>query len=75
MGLFLRMKEVTRNDVARFFKLPARQAYLLCQRWLKSGFLAIGNPSTKSRTYRLAEQYEILLIDQQHHAAGVSRLQ
>jgi hypothetical protein len=75
LGLFLRIKEVTRNDVAKFFKLPARQAYLLCQRWLRSGFLVIGNPSTKSRTYRLAEQYELLLIDQQHNATGVSRLQ
>jgi Fic family protein len=62
LGLFLRMTEVTRNDVAKFFKLPARQAYLLCRRWLKSEFLVIGNPSTKSRTYRLAKDYETLLV-------------
>jgi Fic family protein len=61
LGLFLRMKEVTRNDLAVFFKLPARQAYLLCARWLKAGFLVVGNPSTKSRTYRLAEVYERLV--------------
>lgn len=64
LGLFLRMKEVARNDVAKFFKLPGRQAYLLCQRWLKAGFLVIGNPATKTRTYRLAEQYEVLLTEQ-----------
>ena len=62
LGLFLRMKEVTRNDLAAFFKLPSRQAYLLCARWLKAGFLVVGNPSTKSRTYRLADEYESLVV-------------
>jgi len=61
LGLFLRMKEVTRNDVAAFFKLPARQAYLLCTRWLKAGFLVVGNSSTKGRSYRLADEYEGLV--------------
>jgi Fic family protein len=74
LGLFFRMKEVTRNDVAKFFKLPARQAYLLCQRWLKSGFLVIGNPATKSRTYRLAKEYETLLVDSGHEIPGKRRL-
>lgn len=60
LSLFRRMKQVTRNDVAMFFKLPPRQAYLLCSRWLKSGFFGIGNASTKSRTYRLAQQFERL---------------
>ena len=61
LGLFLRMKEATRNDIATFFKLPPRQAYLLCKRWLQGGFLAVGNPSTKARTYRLARKYEGLV--------------
>lgn len=61
LGLFLRMKEVTRNDVASFFKLPPRQAYLLCSRWLRAGFLAVGNASTKGRSYRLAAAYEELV--------------
>lgn len=61
LGLFLRMKEVTRNDVATFFKLPSRQAYLLCARWLRDGFLVVGNTSTKGRSYRLAAGYEELV--------------
>ena len=61
LGLFLRMKEATRNDVASFFKLPARQAYLLCTRWLRAGFLVVGNASTKGRSYRLADAYEGLV--------------
>ena len=61
LGLFLRMKEVTRNDMAAFFKLPTRQAYLLCTRWLRDEFIVVENPSTKGRSYRLAEQYEGLV--------------
>lgn len=61
LGLFLRCKEVTRTEVAAFFKLPPRRAYSLCAKWLRDGFLVVGNPSTKNRTYRLAEAYEGLL--------------
>lgn len=61
LGLFLRMEQVSRNDVASFFKLPPRQAYLLCTRWLKAGFLVVGNASTKGRSYRLADVYEGLV--------------
>lgn len=61
LGLFLRMQEVTRNDVAAFFKLPPRQAYLLCARWRRAGFLVVGDASTKSRSYRLADEYEALV--------------
>jgi hypothetical protein len=62
LGLFLRRKEVTRNDIATFFRLPSRQAYLLCTRWIRAGFLVVANPSTKSRRYRLAETYEALVM-------------
>ena len=61
LGLFLRMKVVTRNDVAKFFKMPSRQAYLLCSRWLREGFFEVGNTSTKGRSYRLANRFERLV--------------
>lgn len=61
LGLFLRRREVTRNDVARYFRLSPRPAYLLCVRWLRAGFLIVSNPSTKGRTYRLAPAFEALL--------------
>lgn len=70
LSLFLRMKEVTRSDVATFFKLPARPAYLLCARWLKDGFLVIANPSTKGRSYRLADHYEKLVQQEAASAAA-----
>ena len=71
LGLFLRMKEVTRNDVATFFKLPTRQAYLLCTRWLRDEFIVVKNPSTKGRSYRLAEQYEGLVSE--HVKSGAAK--
>lgn len=61
LGLFAKIKEVTRNDVAKFFMLPPRQAYLLCSRWVRDGFLDVGNASTKSRSYRLANKYDPLI--------------
>ncbi len=62
LGLFLRRREVSRNDVAAFFRLPPRQAYLLCARWIEAGFLVVANPSTKARSYRLADEYEPLAL-------------
>jgi Fic family protein len=61
LGLFLKQAEITKGDVAKFFKLPPRQAYLLCAKWLREGFLVVGHPATKTRTYRLAETYHSLL--------------
>jgi Fic family protein len=61
LGLFARMKHVTSNDVAKYFKPPHRQAYLLCVRWIRDGFLDIENRSTKNRSYRLADRYEHLV--------------
>ncbi|MBM4078040.1 MAG: Fic family protein [Planctomycetes bacterium] len=63
LSLFLNSKEVTRNDVAKYFSLSARQAYLLCSRWLKSGFFVVANSSTKGRSYRLANAYEGLVVE------------
>ncbi len=63
LGLFLRSRVVTRNDLAAFFKLSARQAYSLCIRWLNDGFLIVENPSTKGRSYRLARKYEVLVTN------------
>lgn len=61
IGLFLRTRVVTSKDVATYFRLQLRQASLLCTKWVKEGFLVIENPSTKGRTYRLADAYESLI--------------
>jgi Fic family protein len=61
LGLFRRLHVVTTRDLAKYFKLEPRQARLLCARWLKEGFLRIENPSTKARSYTLANEYENLV--------------
>jgi cell filamentation protein, protein adenylyltransferase len=61
VGLFLRSRIVTAKDVALFFKLNPRQGRILCAKWLAAGFFAIENPSTKARSYRLANRYEVLI--------------
>jgi Fic family protein len=61
LGLFGRSRVVTSKDVAAYFKMKPRSASRLCVQWVREGFLVIENPSTKGRTYRLAEDYEVLV--------------
>jgi Fic family protein len=61
LGLFRRARVITSKEVASYFKLKPRTASLLCAKWVREGFLAIENPSTKGRTYRLAERFEALV--------------
>ncbi len=61
LGLFLRSRFVTAKAVPVYFKMKPRMASLLCARWAKEGFLRIENPSTKGRTYTLADKYELIV--------------
>lgn len=63
LGLFLRTKIVTAKEVAAYFKCSARSAAALCVKWVKAGFLSIENPSTKGRSYRLADAYEQVVVE------------
>jgi hypothetical protein len=64
LGLFLRIRVVTAKAVASYFKCSPRSATALCVKWVKAGFLAIENPSTKGRSYRLADAYESRVAEQ-----------
>jgi Fic family protein len=64
LGLFIRNRVVTSKEVARFFKASRRRAGALCAAWAKDGFLTIENPSTKARSYRLTDEYEVLVASQ-----------
>jgi Fic family protein len=64
LGLFLRVKVVTTKEFARYFQCSPRAAAYLCRAWVRDGYLAIENPSTKGRSYRLADQYESLVAAQ-----------
>jgi hypothetical protein len=41
----------------------ARTAALLCQRWVEEGFLEMTNPAKKSRRYKLADAYEVIVTE------------
>lgn len=61
LGLFLRTRTATSAALAAFFKLNPRRASALCTRWVEAGFLVVDNPSTKARSYRLADSWEALV--------------
>lgn len=65
LGLFLRVRVIRSQDIAQFFKLKPRSASSLCRQWVDDGFFTIENPSTKGRSYRLADAYESIVIAQQ----------
>jgi len=60
LGLFRRTRTVTSKEITAYFKMKPRMASLLCAKWVKEGFLVFENPSTKGRSYRLADEYEKL---------------
>jgi DNA-binding CsgD family transcriptional regulator len=45
-------------EIAAHLGLSSRTVPALCRAWIESGFLAIHDPSSKNRAYRLGEGYE-----------------
>jgi Fic family protein len=72
LGLFLRLKVVTAKDVATYFEITPRPASALCGKWVEAGFLVVENPSTKTRSYRLADAYESLVAAQARGGAAAA---
>ena len=62
LKLFLTSKEITTKQIAKYFKVTARQARNLCAKWVFEGFINISNPSPKTRTYKLRNKYESLIM-------------
>lgn len=44
---------ITSNDIAQLFNIKPRTARILCQKWVKEGFLKIADSAKKSRKYSL----------------------
>lgn len=61
LDLFLLQKEITTNDLAIHLGVSKRSAAILIKKWLENGFLIIGNPSNKARTYLLNDKWEKLI--------------
>ncbi|MEM7790878.1 MAG: Fic family protein [Verrucomicrobiota bacterium] len=54
---------VNARQVAEYFKLSQRQANRYCLQWVEDGFLVIVDSSKRTRSYRLADEYEALFTE------------
>ena len=63
LPLFDNSDEITAAEVGKLFELQQRTARDLCQKWVRSGFLVISDPSKKARKYRLGTRYVKLLAE------------
>lgn len=61
LALFARQEAVTSEDLAAVLGLVPKTARRLMHQWTQQGFLAIADPSKKSRSYKLAPEFENLL--------------
>lgn len=63
LGLFLRQSAASSAELATYLQLKPRNAALLAKRWVERGFLALADPSKRSRKYRLGDRFEPLVND------------
>ncbi len=61
LTLFQKSREITGKDVAALFGYQPRTAALLCQRWVRDGFLETTDPARKSRRYKLNDIYDDII--------------
>lgn len=61
LTLFVEQEEVRSVELAQHLGISPRSAAELCIKWAEEGFLKVGNPSKKARTYMLGERFEGLV--------------
>lgn len=61
LSLFENSLFITAKDIEKLFNVHPRTARMICQLWVKGGFLVVHDASKKSRNYKLAPAYESLL--------------
>lgn len=61
LSLFRQSETITSRDVEALFSLSQRAARNLLQNWVKTGFVAVADPSKKARKYHLAKGYTGIL--------------
>ncbi len=62
LELFRGRGSATTSEIAAHLGISPRTVTALCREWVKAGFLALHDPSRKNRSYRLAPEYERLVI-------------
>jgi len=61
LTLFEEQDVITSKDIETLFSFSARSARLLCNTFIKEGFLQAASNANRNRTYRLAEKYATLI--------------
>jgi len=61
LELLREFNEVTSLQIGDLFGFKSRTNSNLCKKWVEDGFLEITNSSNKSRKYRLAKRYQVLI--------------
>lgn len=61
LDLFCSYETITSRQVGEIFNFKPRTSAALCKSWVEQGFLDIADFSNKSRKYRLAKRYSVLL--------------
>jgi Fic family protein len=61
LTLFEGQDIIASKDIAALFGFSARSARLLCNTFVKEGFLQAASGGDRNRTYRLSEKYEALV--------------
>lgn len=61
LRLFVEQEQIAARNIADFFAVSPRQARHLCSKWVESGFLMVASAAPKTRSYRLAPDYEALV--------------
>ncbi len=56
LSLFDEWAEITTSQISELLNLSPRGARSIAQKWVQDGFLAIGNPSKRGRTYLLGKE-------------------
>jgi hypothetical protein len=63
LGLFLKHRIVTSNELASYLGLSPRQARDPCAKWVAEDFQAVANGAKKGRSYQLVERFEVAVPD------------
>lgn len=58
LELFKQYETLTSKQIGELFGFQPRTNADLCKKWVDAGFLAIADPSFKSRKYRLADKFQ-----------------
>jgi Fic family protein len=61
LTLFVENDEIRSKQIQALFGVSTRTASYIANTMVKCGFLEVGNTATKTRTYKLAKSYSVLL--------------